>query len=1543
MRKPWIKRTFKWLGWTSAILIWLGLLIVFLVSLSPVQNWLVQQTRGRLEKMLGVPVEIAEVDVALPARVVLGGVAICDQKGGTMVGTQEVRVNLLSFSLWRYILEPNTLQTLSVSGVSVIQPEANIYRSPDGKLNLQFLLDAFAGEEKEEKKSGGSLPFNISLEDLRIANGSFFYCDSTRLDSSRLVKYEGKLNPNRMQVRDLNLNLSANLDTSLRAKVHLEYLSLTEQFTNWTLDHLSFHLTADSLQRNGLRTTYVRDLELDADDTHILAWVHLPDQGIEEWTRFDESVRYEVVLKPGNQVDFHTVNILAAQNLPLYGTAKVDGEFSGSLKSVIGQSINLGIGDSTRFVANLAMTEILESARTRMDVSLVEGKVLPLDLERMLTGIDFPQQVDNLRTLGMTGRFIGGYYDFDARFNSQTQFGQLAGDVHMTMPPLVPRSQYKGRLIAKGFNVDALGVTADPVSTSLNLNTLIEGAGFSLEQGKLKLDGLVYQSDVMGYAVDTIQANVRLASQQLEGHIYAFDGTGRVDLETDLDLSKSPNVFIAKGSATEIDLNRYEVIADTQFLNTSFDINLEGDSIEGLVGTAKLLDTRFRKYNGGAELVIPQFELQSDYQFGRVSRDSIKHLGLASSLLNADITGNFTFDRAGRFLRELQTEADLFLANDDSLITAYYDNKIVDSTDFDIEIFLQPQDSINRFFSFFEIPAYLEIQENRPAVTASMNYIYSGPGIALEEAYLQVDNLDTLYVEGIATRVPTCDINLVKDPLENVLLLSGGMYCNELYPDPRVHLSQISLIVQGDSRDFTSDLSFVEADSQLQVGVNMQTFFRSDGSIINQLKPEVSYLIIQQDSILFTQADTIGIKGDSIWIEGIRMVNSNRTRSFETYGVVSPREEDILHVGLENLELSTLNELVDIGYDVDGTVDVNADIRGVLGETKVNLRSDLADFSLDGYHYGNFDISSVYIPGNEALDIEAKLFDVNDTTLLIKGQYLLDNETSPLAFSLSTQKGFPLGYITPFVDGELYGIEGRVGLQEFTIRGTPSNPVVNGVGFFEEAGFGVSYFKTQYSLRGRILFDNDRITLEDLRLLDRFNSLARRAYLHGDILHNNLREFRFDLQVDSVQNFLFMDTKKADNDLFYGTLYLKNALADITGDLKNLSMNAIASFGRGSVLRLPLTNNSTYGRPDYIIFQSDRDTTADRINTGLLGYEISLTALLTENLEVELIFDERVGDIIRGRGEGNLNMLVDESGSFSMFGRFEVTQGDYLFTSQNVINKKFEVVPGGSIIWTGDPYDAQIDIEARYPVMADIRDIIGSDQAVRVPTNVLMHMEGSLEQPEISLSIEINNLSESSASDVISYIRAIQNDEQELNKQVFSLMAFNRFAPAGLTSQLAGTGVTSSISELLSNQFNYWFSQVTNDKVNVNVNASNFQDINLLISAKLFNDRVTIERDGGIPGTSSTNNQDQLSSLIGDISILIRLLPNEESSNNQTRPSELVLEVFNRNSLTESTFGGNNTSVQTGLGIFFKKDFDRLQELLRRQKKDKESRRESEE
>ena len=69
---------------------------------------------------------------------------------------------------------------------------------------------------------------------------------------------------------------------------------------------------------------------------------------------------------------------------------------------------------------------------------------------------------------------------------------------------------------------------------------------------------------------------------------------------------------------------------------------------------------------------------------------------------------------------------------------------------------------------------------------------------------------------------------------------------------------------------------------------------------------------------------------------------------------------------------------------------------------------------------------------------------------------------------------------------------------------------------------------------------------------------------------------------------------------------------------------------------------------------------------------------VTRDADIKLIFDEKIGDVIQGTGNGNLIMEIDRVGNFNMFGSYEVYDGKYDFTLQNVIDKKFRMVQGGT-------------------------------------------------------------------------------------------------------------------------------------------------------------------------------------------------------------------------------------------------------------------------
>lgn len=81
--------------------------------------------------------------------------------------------------------------------------------------------------------------------------------------------------------------------------------------------------------------------------------------------------------------------------------------------------------------------------------------------------------------------------------------------------------------------------------------------------------------------------------------------------------------------------------------------------------------------------------------------------------------------------------------------------------------------------------------------------------------------------------------------------------------------------------------------------------------------------------------------------------------------------------------------------------------------------------------------------------------------------------------------------------------------------------------------------------------------------------------------------------------------------------------------------------------------------------------------------DIDMTLNVRPNADFQLVIDPTVGDIIKGRGEGTLNLHINpRSNVFEMYGDYTITEGSYLFTLQNIINKRFIIENGSTIQWT---------------------------------------------------------------------------------------------------------------------------------------------------------------------------------------------------------------------------------------------------------------------
>ena len=104
--------------------------------------------------------------------------------------------------------------------------------------------------------------------------------------------------------------------------------------------------------------------------------------------------------------------------------------------------------------------------------------------------------------------------------------------------------------------------------------------------------------------------------------------------------------------------------------------------------------------------------------------------------------------------------------------------------------------------------------------------------------------------------------------------------------------------------------------------------------------------------------------------------------------------------------------------------------------------------------------------------------------------------------------------------------------------------------------------------------------------------------------------------------------------------------------------------------------------------------------------DIDIELEITEDAELMLIFDDLVGDAMKSKGEGNIQLNIDQNYDISMYGNYTISEGEYVFALKEFINKKFILNKGGEITWLGSPYTAKIDLSAIYPLRTSLYNIL---------------------------------------------------------------------------------------------------------------------------------------------------------------------------------------------------------------------------------------------
>ncbi|MEC8636542.1 MAG: translocation/assembly module TamB domain-containing protein, partial [Bacteroidota bacterium] len=317
------------------------------------------------------------------------------------------------------------------------------------------------------------------------------------------------------------------------------------------------------------------------------------------------------------------------------------------------------------------------------------------------------------------------------------------------------------------------------------------------------------------------------------------------------------------------------------------------------------------------------------------------------------------------------------------------------------------------------------------------------------------------------------------------------------------------------------------------------------------------------------------------------------------------------------------------------------------------------------------------------------------------------------------------------------------------------------------------------------------------------------------------------------------------------------------------------------------------------------------------GVKMNFELDINNNAEIKVVIDKESGSFLSGHGAGNVLMEIDTNGKFNMWGDFITYDGIYNFKNLTVIDKKFNLKQGGTIVWEGDPLGAQMDLEAVYQVPGGANPAILLDNPNfnrEIPTDVLIRLQGNLLKPDDPIfEIEFPNTSAVVTSE-INYRLA---DPQISQLQAISLLSQGIFINE---VSLSVQGITNNLYEKASDLFSNLMGD-DNGKLQVGLNYlqgdrsrvlenSSEDRLGLTLSTQIT-DKILLNGKIGVPvgGIEETL-------IVGDLQIDFIL--NEEGS--------LKAKVFNKEN--EFRYIGDELGYTQGVGLSYAVDFETFRDLI---------------
>ncbi|WP_400193908.1 translocation/assembly module TamB domain-containing protein [Hymenobacter sp. B81] len=1435
------------------LLVVLGLVLgvaMLALRVPAVQTRVAHRVADLLSDKLGHEVTIGRVDVRPFTRVVLDQVHVLDRRGQELfhIGRTEVDISVFS------IFSPNKLY---ISKATLTEPRFSMvtYAGQPDSTNLDQFIGAVKKLIGAPDTTKAKTPFDFKIEAVDLRNARFVL---DRQNVKREPYYGKSMDYAHMFIDSVYADLSQIWFRGDTIHARIANMRATDLPSKTRLRHLAADMTYAS------KFWEFEDLDLRVGRSRLRDYVKFEYEHFLNFTEFNDSVKMTTRLQP-SVVYSDDIAQFAPQ---LWGWGEritISGEAKGYVRNFVARNLDLRYSNGgTRIIGNVTAEGLPEWKETFAELRLRPGSVLnPRDLKPILPASVYPY-FQRLGTVQLNGQFLGFYNDFVANGDFRTRLGNLSSDVNLKFKNDARFSSYAGTVRTSGFQLGKL-LGDESVVRDVAINGRVQGQGFTPEGARARVTATIPHIWVKGYRYRNIQVTDGELSQQ------SFDGKVRVQ-DPNLQVSGEGTISFGRQQAFDVvatvqraNLQALGLIDRPLTISTRADVKFQGLTLDALLGRIHLRDTRLNLQ--GRAVHLDTLDLLA------TRRNGERLLAMRSDAFNLRAQGNFEFSRVIRDVEQLAQEYLLNFEGDAAATAAYYRRKRrLAAPDYAIALNLylkRPNPLIHVFLPQLTLSDSTRVEGSfRNGNTSILNL--SGTVARVQYDSIRAENVD---FDLLTSKLPYAPEVLAQTSITSTRQRLPGLGATEQF--------YVEGVWDQDKINFSSSLAQTGTTNRAQINGALdflpgavQLVFRQSG--VNLLGRDWT---IAQDNVI-----TVRGGGREIDVQNFTIASGEQFIS--AVGQVSEDPTRSLHLEVRNLELATLAPLT--GQNMTGRVYAVGDVRGVFGQLVAAARLSVDSLYFDRVLIGN--VTGVSNWDNQASRLGVNLNVERDrqNVLSVAGSIAPGAAQDQLNLT-GVLNDAPIKLAEPFLAGVLTNL-GGTSRGTLRLTGKFASPRLRGDVDVRGGQLTFAYLNTTYTFEDRLRFFEDRMVFRNIRLRD---VLGNTGTFDGTIYHRGFDDMRLALRA-SFRRMQVLNTTRRDNELYFGTAFATGT-ATVTGPVDNLVIDVRARTDAGTRLALPLDNAATATQANYIRFVNRNPALQDTTRTpvGPVRPKVDLSGIIfngvfdvTPDAYMEVILDESTGDVIRGSAAGQLRLNIDTRGDFNMYGQLEIVRGAYNFTLQGLVNKEFQVRPGGSLTWNGDPLAGQMDVTATYTQRTPLAPILqqGSDvgnENATASVTAVMHLTGDMLLPRIQLGLEFNDAPSSLEGALTSFLSSIRNDEQELNRQVFSLLLFRQLSTVGGfgNAALSGSGtVQNSLGQILSTQLGLLTSQIDqNLEINFNldgVTAEELQRLQVRLSYSLLEGRLRFTRQGGISnnavaGSVTPENPSGVAqtSLVGDLSL----------------------------------------------------------------------------